>query len=351
VRAGTLPDRAWVLLRHGDLENRFDGDGSRIVGAVVLSAVNAGCNREWVRRLLKDPQHAGGFAALRRRRANLDRWLDREWDRAEALVDASPMIGDRHEAVYRATVLAEHIDQLGDWRGTGGATDRAVFLAVLSVAQRTGRLSDLALSSRELGELAKVTHRPAAKALHRLAGRGLLRRTALAKGTRPAVWQVTAMRHNLPTPHTPVPVGLVWGRDVAPTDTWRYKALGHATRRVYENLDDATSAAALAERLGVTRRTVERHFVKLAGVGLVERTPEGWGRTAVEPVELEAELGIAGTTAKQKATHAEEREKRTKALAAFAATESAPVVADPATGEVYHLDQLSRRREIVEVAA
>jgi hypothetical protein len=70
-----LPDRAWNLLRHGDSENRYDGDGSRLVGAVVLLAVNSGANRDWTRSLLADPQHPGGFAALRRRR-DVDRWFD-----------------------------------------------------------------------------------------------------------------------------------------------------------------------------------------------------------------------------------------------------------------------------------
>lgn len=66
-----------VLLRHGDTEGRYGGDGSRIVAAIVLNAVNRGLHPDRVRGLLVDPQHRGGFACFRRRR-NLDRWFAEE---------------------------------------------------------------------------------------------------------------------------------------------------------------------------------------------------------------------------------------------------------------------------------
>ena len=178
--ATVLPDRALVLLRYGDVEGSFAKDGSRVVGSIVMSAVNAGCNREYVHRLLADPQHRGGFCALRRRR-NLDAWFDREWRRAVAKVKASPPIGDRNEAIVRATELMEMANGM-QWTGVGGGTDRVVYQFLLQVAARTGRLSNLALSVREVAEEAKVGRETAGKSLHRLAARGLLRCTSPFQG-------------------------------------------------------------------------------------------------------------------------------------------------------------------------
>lgn len=339
-----LPDRALVLLRYGDLEGNFDGDGSRIVGSIVMTAVNTGCNREFVRSLLADPQHPGGFCALRRRRRNLDAWFDREWDRAAAKAKASPPVGDRHEATVRSTELIDHVDELGDWRGTGGASDRSVFLASLRIAQRSGRLGNLALSCREVGELAKVGRDTAGKAMHRLADRGLLRCTSASSGTDAARWEITGgdVGRTLSTHRS-----RGWYPCVRvaspPSDTWRWAGLGHATRRVHEHLsEDAVSAQCLATALGVTKRTVQRHLAKLADIGLADRTEDGWIRDEADPVDVEEELGVKGMTEKQHEDHVLERKRRADARARFASTSSAPFVVDPETGEIVDLTAQSK---------
>jgi DNA-binding MarR family transcriptional regulator len=190
-----LPDRAWNLLRHGDPENRYDGDGSRLVGAVVLLAVNSGANREWVRSLLADPQHPGGFAALRRRR-DVDRWYGREWSRALAKVRESPPVTGRHDATMRAAELAEHAMSLG-WRGVGGATDLAVYGFALGVAARAGRLSPLALASRAVAEGVGITHPTATRSLGRLVDRKLLRRVENGAGRFAAQFAVADERSSV----------------------------------------------------------------------------------------------------------------------------------------------------------
>ncbi len=166
-RFGQLSDRAMVLLRYGDTENRYDGDGSRIVGSIIVDAVNHGCQRDYIRRLLGDPQHKGGFASLRRRR-NVDRWFTGEWTRAMAKVTDSPVLGDRHEATMRAVELAQAAEGM-QWKGTGGATDHAVWRHVLGVAARAGRLAPLALAVRDVAESVGIERSTAGRSLHRLA--------------------------------------------------------------------------------------------------------------------------------------------------------------------------------------
>lgn len=337
--ATVLPDRALVLLRYGDVEGSFAKDGSRVVGSIVMSAVNAGCNREYVHRLLADPQHRGGFCTLRRRR-NLDAWFDREWRRAVAKVKASPAIGDRNEATVVATELMEQADRMR-WTGVGGGTDRVVYTFALTVAARTGRLSNLALSVREVGENARVGRETAGKSLHRLATRGLLRCTSPSKGKEAAVWEVRQNPDTLPHTRHPYVGPVCPGGVTPPTDVWRYKGLGHSTERIHALLsEDALSAQCIATAFGVTKRTVQRHLAKLAAFGLAERTSDGWIRGNVEPVELEEDLGVKGMTEKQHNAHQHDRDQRAQAMARHAAQESAPFVVDPETGEILYLAEM-----------
>ena len=92
IRPGHLSDRFHCLLVYGDTEGEYDGDGSRLIGAIILNAVNNGCDREYVFRLLSNPQNKGGFTAFRHKRSNLRRWFDRELGqcRAPGSVPSSP---------------------------------------------------------------------------------------------------------------------------------------------------------------------------------------------------------------------------------------------------------------------
>lgn len=355
-----LSDKALLLLRHGDTEERFDGDGSRIVGSIVLDAVNRGLHRDYLRRLLKDPQHRGGFACFRRRR-DLDRWLDKEWDRATAKVQRSPTIGDRNEATLRAVELTEHVECL-TWKGTGGATDRAVWLFVLSVAGKAGKLGPLALAVRTVAEGAGVEHRTAGRSLARLVDRGLLRRIAVGRGRHASLFQVQGIScptgqkadatapqwrsqigRNCPTPsHTGSHVGPVWGTCV-PSDAWRWRGLGQAKARTWALLSaEPLTTAELADALGVTPRTARRHLAALAEHDLAEHDDEGWIRGPASPDDVAEQIGTAGMAERQRERHDLERRLHDQALDAHAAVvDEPPFYIDPETGEIIPTEDLS----------
>lgn len=371
---GKLSDRAMVLLRHGDVDGLYEGDGSRVVGSIVLDALNNGCQRDYVRRLLMDPAHKGGFACLRRRRGNLDAWFDREWSRAAVKVASSPMVGDRHEATARATKLAGQAEEL-EWKGIGGATDLAVYRYVLAVAQRSGRLGPLGLAVREVAEGARVGRETAGKSLGRLQARGLLQRVASGSGTTTAVYAVTGGRTSDTrgskggrTPdtstlggrtsaigrtsdigrrsdtlsHTDPYVGYECPTYV-PSDAWRWRGLGLTKARAWAHLSDETlTTSALAEILNVTPRTARRHLVVLAEHGLAERFDDAWIRGPASPDDVAEEVGTDGTLDHQRQRHQLERQLHDQALAELVQqANAAPFTVDPETGEVICLDALS----------
>jgi hypothetical protein len=210
----TLSHRALNLLRHGDVDGDFDGDGSRVIASILLDAVNRDVRPEYVRQLLANPQHKGGFACLRRHRGDLDRWFAAEWKRAEAKGAASPPMGDRHEASMAAVMLAEQAEAM-EWRGIAGATDFATYRRVLAIAAQAGRLGPLALAVRTLAEGIGVDRRTAGRSLSRLVDRGLLRRIAAGRGHAAATYQVEAGRP-CPTvpPDAPAPQSPHRGADV-----------------------------------------------------------------------------------------------------------------------------------------
>lgn len=361
-----------VLLRHGDTEGRFPGDGSRVIGSIVFDALNRGCQRDYILRLLKDPQHKGGFACLNGRRGDLDRWFERYWARAAARwADRAWDVGDRHEATMRAVELAEHVDCM-KWKGIAGNVDRAVYLFVLTVAARAGRLGPLGLSVREVAEGVGIDRRTAGRSLARLVERGLLWPIAAGRGRYAATYQVDGGRkcptvpsqaadvgapqsppeghagggRNCPTPsHPPVGMGPDWGTYV-PSDAWRWRGLGLAKARTWGLLsDDGISTSALAGLLGVDPRTARRHVAALAEHGLAARLDGAWVRGPADPDAVAEEIGTAGTLERQRQRHQLERRLREEARIAHAATHGgAPFAVDPETGEVIPFDHLLLER-------
>jgi DNA-binding MarR family transcriptional regulator len=355
------------LLRHGDVEGRFDGDGSRVIASILFDAIAQGCHRELIRKALGDPMNKGGFACLKRRARNLDRWFDAEWRRAASRIANSPPIGDRQEAAARAAEIRQAAERLA-WKGIGGATDLAVYRYAITVAQRAGRLGPLGLSAREVAEGAKVSKTTAARSLSRLVERRLLRSVSDCSGTTATQFHVEDVRNwdarggkagvggtqrggrTSPTcvggTHFPTPtqcVGPVCPSGARPTDTWRWRGLGHAAERVHSWLsaDEAVTVAILADTMALTPGTIRRHLATLVEHRLAVRTEDGWLRTEVDPVDIEEELGVNGMTEAQRKRHGEERQRHHDALAAYAEhINAAPFTVDPSTGEIVNFADL-----------
>ena len=208
-RPGHLSSEFDCLLTRGDTEGFYGGDGSRVVGAIVMDAVNNDCNPERIFQLLSDPQNKGGFACFRQKRSNLRRWFDRDWARAERKVASIPKLVGRQEAVYQARTLREDADKMM-WRGTAGASDRAAYDALLEIGEQLGKLLDVGVSVRQLAEQAGLGREAASNSLKRLQARGLIKKTFVGHGKAPARWNLLpslrSISDNQPT-GVPVVVG------------------------------------------------------------------------------------------------------------------------------------------------
>ena len=146
-RPGHLSSEYECLLRYGDTEGFYDNDGSRIIAAIEMDAVNNGCSRDGIFELLNDPRNKGGFACLRRKGGDIRRWFERDWATAEKRAASVPKLAGRNETVYMARTLRERADDMA-WRGTSGASDRAVYDALLEIGEQVGKLLDVGVSGR-----------------------------------------------------------------------------------------------------------------------------------------------------------------------------------------------------------
>ncbi len=337
---GQLSPRLHLLLRHGDCDHRYGRDGSRIVGAIVLDAVNNRCAREEIYRLLKDPQNKGGFACLRSRWPDLRRRFEREWERAIAKADASPLIEDRQEAAYRAQQFLESV-RLLPWKGRAGSSDLAVYSALVKVAQRVGRTVELSISVRELAEQAGVTKTTSSASLRRLAARGLIRQVYKGHGLQPSRWTFLPPLRSIPDnlSHSGGEyVGSECPVDFA-VDCWAWGAgLGKSKARVWECLGvSAVSTADLAAGLGVCVRTVQHHLRTLNDHGMARRVEGGWIQGPNDPTLVSEMIGAAGLGTKRRGRHARER-------TAYLLRLIPEVSVDPETGEVFRREEMLGRR-------
>jgi hypothetical protein len=246
---------------------------------------------------------------------------------------AAPAIGNPGEAAALIARIGAAVAALAT-SGRGVDSDRAVMLALVAVAERTGSIV-VALPERPGGERARMNHKTARAALQRCVSKGMLRRAEAPETTEPG----TAAFELRPPEEWPerscCEIGAVrkdtglgdrYCADFATTrvaleaDLWRRgnQGLGPKPLTLLAALvvgpsitgpTDAVKRLPACERWN--RSTALRAQQRLADVGLVE----GWQpisrdvdalRARID--ELEHERGLTGATARQKAEHQRQRE-------------------------------------------
>jgi predicted transcriptional regulator len=302
-----------------------------------MHAVNNGCDREDIYRRLLDPWSKGGFTCLRRKRANLRRWFERDWARAERLVASVPKLAERQGAVFMAHMLREEADVM-DWRGTAGASDHAVYDALLQLAGQLGKLLGVGASVRQVAERAGLGREAISRSLRRLQRRGLIAQASAGHGRVSACWNLMPKLRSISDnqSHTPyLVVGPECPVDFA-ADCWRWRGLGKSKARVWSLLGpEPVTAANLAEFLNVKARTVQQHLAGLEIFGLATRGADGWVRGPTTPEQVSALLPTAGAGARQVERHRIEREAHRERLQRWAIEQTRPPLVDPDTGEIY----------------
>ena len=261
---------------HG--EHHYSRNWGALV-AVALAHKNSGRTR------LQFVHAAGALAQLvaldDKRPGREARYLHRAWDQAEAMPPAAFVGAEKVTAAVQAVRARGDADR---WSGQAGNSTRAALEAVLAVCEQARTLSPL-LAVRTVAELAGVGKSTAGRALERLLERGYLVRVKGPRYDRAATYRLVTpaeLGHTLPPDgvesvshlRTPEPPALL---TYLQSDAFHARALGRTAARVLAFLDELepVTTAALAERLGLTARTVRQALDRLEAVGAVQRHQAG----------------------------------------------------------------------------
>lgn len=338
IRGTERPDHLdWRdLLHSGRWPNGRTGDssGSSMVWNICIGAHRAGHDLAAVRSMLANPANRGGRAYRDRlnrpAKSHADHWLD-----CYVWPEAVKAAGQRPEPPADAHAARERLDSITEamnahrWAGKGGATDRAVIVALVARGHARGTLTST-MSHRELAEAAPCHRNTVARAVARLRKAGWLQTVKQGRGrtvtdadrqyqeradaTR---WRLTlparaADTGGTPQAGTPLSVTTSRGQSRAVLDACRWGGLGLNTPRVLDALAAGPlTDAALADRLILNRGNLRyRLLPRLADFDLIVRADDGWHLaenldTALEAAADALELtGKADTVAAQ---HAAER--------------------------------------------
>lgn len=231
------------------------------------------------------------------------------------IIDAlSPRVRRQLERIASAVITA-------DLPGSSGATDRAVLLAHVRIAQRSGSATYQA-SSRQVADESGVQRRTVEKAHRRLngwliahpcdCGRPTCRHTGTGPGhsMRSTTWTLTAGRrvdHDCSSNELS-PWGLLEQCRTSGHSAFRPKALGRNGFRVLALLSERpTDERQLATILRMHRTTAHRMLKKAAKVDAASHTLTGWIRGPATLDEIAAFFGTAHLSERDRLRHREER--------------------------------------------
>ena len=281
--------------------------------ALIVYCVNNGWTLENIVRLFEI--HATKETKYREREANKQGYSYLKTNYSNALCF---LTNNRKEIDQQIDALSSWADNKANWKGRTALTDQAVFQSMLSIARRTGKLSDIYASCREISEAAGIGKSTASNALDRIPFLKLMRKDI--DSFTPAVWTIetpkqilsSVPKRDIPT-HSP-PLSIMNNDLELNHDLFRLHGIGKNGRSILASLS-SKEWRTLKEIIALTnfpRRTVHRKLERMQAVGLIEIKGQLYNRLfrRIENADLNkaAEiLGTAGTLKRQRAKHKIER--------------------------------------------
>jgi DNA-binding MarR family transcriptional regulator len=204
------------------------------------------------------------------------------------------------------------------WPGRTGTYDREVFLAHAQIAWECGKVV-YAASSRELAEIANISHAAATNATHRLGEAGLLN---LEK---PAVANL-ANQYSLGQTFTlPQYKPVRKCKGLSSHDVFSYHGLTHRSKIILEKLEDGPKTAGeLALLTGISKKTVGRWLKRMSRIidqqtgeiiSLVYQEGDKWFKVQTVDLDRVAEiLNVAGIQRQRKRVHKQQRDAHKNSL-------------------------------------
>ena len=276
--------------------------------ALIVYCANNGWTLEQIKRLFD--VHATPATKYREKEAHGFAYLKASYANAVEYLTANRRDVDRQ--IDALTVWAERRES---WTGKTALTDQSVFLSVLSIARRTGKLSDIFVSAREIAEQAGYGRMTAFRALNRIPVLTMIRKDV--DPFTPAIWKIETTKQDLSKlSNWDIPTHSPGIRELGGMnhDLYRFRGIGKNGRHILAVMgDDWLTASEIVALSSVPEKTVYRKIEKMQQAGLVEVQGKGYKRRIrrVKDADLSraAEIiGTAGAGDKQRARHREERE-------------------------------------------
>lgn len=305
-----IPRLAWRILQ-GDRQTLAEYPSrSEAEAALCASLVRAGFDFEDALRFLQTYSGPGKFRDKHAKNPrDARRYLYLTWQNAKEFVET-------HES--EASKLAKKLKTWATsrpWPGRTGSTDRAIYLAHVTIVERCGR-DPHGASARELAEMAGVCWQTAANANSRLVDTGLLELTKEATPSFSHVWRLLIppdldsasciIRHS-------INYNVMECQTMHTHDAFRWQGLnktGSDVWAVLQAMEEAT-VADLAKMTGRHRTTVKRKLELMFKVGMVEPLgDEVWrGVVGADLDQVAVELGTSGIGERQRARHVRDRRR------------------------------------------
>ena len=217
---GVLPKHIQTLLTHGDLSESYphrDGgsDRSRMMNAIILSAIQHDFDKEVLFYLLRDRNNAGG-ARLQCTRggeeiSEVDAREDfaKSWTSAERWIRDNPAQADQTRSITNNSEIKRIEDAArANIRGRTSATDLNVILAFVEKAYEVHSLR-VGFSIRDLAEKTGISsHRTVKASQRRLRAAGWLKLFKTGRGDKASIYDLQLPSIVPSRPHSDVQGGV-----------------------------------------------------------------------------------------------------------------------------------------------
>jgi len=315
-----LPQLAWRLLSGDPGTIRRYATLSEAEAALCASLARAGCTFADALRLLRGNPGPGKFAQLDvEDPGNALRWLRLTWTNVQI------WLADNDNEAGRLAQRLEQWTLSRPWPGRTGSSDRAVYLAHLSIVRQCGK-DPHAASVRDLAELAGVGWVTASNANRRLTDAGLLKLEQKSIAQLANIWSLAEPTGSdyVELVHNGTLLHMEGGMECSSThkiahDAYRWAGLGKSGAEVLDALRRRGIAGEeeLQAATGRHRTTVKRKLLRMYELGLVDPLGDKVWRYA-DSGDLDAaavELGTAGVGAGQWKRQVRERRTHARGLA------------------------------------
>lgn len=315
ARTSRKPSRRAIALLRGKGVDSFPSR-SEAEQAILSSLANLDFDFSDVLELFLNFPAAGKFNELYSKNPRgAVRWLKGSYQKALDFVST-------HETPAKQSArMLLHWALSNPWPGRTGSSDRAVYLAHISIALRSAKLTYSA-GSRELAELAGVSRQTTEKANMRLCANNMLSLETHSIAQLSHVYRL--ILHNCTTPYRECE-GVDKGCNLINQDVFRHTGLGKSAGEVYAALLESPgqTLSELAKRTGRNPVTVWRALTKMSRMvdfetgellPMVEKDGEKWKALLVDLEQMAHIVGTEGALERQKALHHQERAAHKRGL-------------------------------------